>query len=388
VTEHGRASGRFWLGFFAVILLLALVAAFALLKGGRQLAEKQLPQAAAPVQRLLYLVLNGREYVIPEAHRLELSLALQEHLGEEQQDQQQWLESRIDSAVDAAFAPVHDRVGDFADWYYSLTGEYLRYAHAIGGDMGDYLQEQLENTVFLPAALDTNLDNLFESLDADVRSRLQQSGIRMTENLEVLLREYARPLGVGEPRLGESLDLDVLLADSLSVSAKDINRQLLSVLVAAGAGMAVAKGLGALIMKKTLTKVASGKSFHLAASLLGKLAAKSALKGGGALAGASSGAALCSPTGPGALVCGAVGGLIAWLAVDKAAIELDEALNRDAFEADIHAAIDAQQSLLKRQLQEVYGGLLARKMAAAGQSAADLGARPGSMRPVDLLQKQ
>ncbi|WP_457675030.1 hypothetical protein [Thiolapillus sp.] len=385
MPESRKGKGRgFWLGFFLVILVLALVAVLALLKGGRQLAEQQLSQVAPPVQKLLYLVLDGRYHVVPEDARLALSLALQEQLGLMQEDQQQWLEARIDSAVDAAFAPVHDRVGDFADWYYSLTGEYLRYAHAIGGDMGEYLREKLETMVFVPAALETNLDNLFDSLNTDIAGQLQQAEGRLTGNLELLFRDYARPLGAGEPLLGDTLDLDALLAGSLAISRKDINRQLVSALAATGTGVAVAKGLGAVVVKKTLGKVAATKSFHLAASLLGKLAAKSAVKGGGVLAGAGTGAALCSPTGPGAVVCGAVGGLIAWLVVDKVAIELDEALNREGFEADIHAAIDAQQTRLKQQLLEVYGGLLAKQFSPLQEAAQDLGVSPGKRRPIDL----
>lgn len=83
-----------------------------------------------------------------------------------------------------------------------------------------------------------------------------------------------------------------------------------------------------------------------------------------------------------------MGGLIAWLLVDKAAIELDEALNRDEFEADIHAAIDAQQSALEAQLRQVYGRLLPGRLEAVGEAAGDLGLKPGKMRPVDALQPE
>ncbi|WP_456445360.1 hypothetical protein [Thiolapillus sp.] len=389
MTEPPGKMGRgFWLGFLGVILLLALGAGFALLKGGRQLARQATAVAPVPVQKLLYVVLNGRQYVVPEASRLDLSLALQEQLETEQQSQEQWLEAHIDSAVETAFAPVHDRVGDFADWYYSLTGEYLRYAHAIGGDMGDYLQEKLRETVFLPAALESNLDNMFEALNTAFAARQKQLGGRLSGKLALVLKAHARPMRQGEPLIGDTLDLDALLTDRLAVTSKDINRQLFSALAATGTGVAVAKGLGAVVMKKTLAKVAGTKTFSLAASLLGKLAAKSAVKGGGVLAGAGSGAALCSPTGPGALVCGAVGGLIAWLVVDKVAIELDEALNRDEFEADIHTAIDAQQAVLKEQLLQVYGRLLPGRLEALGESVGDLGLKPGKMRPVDALQSE
>jgi hypothetical protein len=386
VTERSSVSGRrFWLGFFTVILLLALAAGFALIKGGRQLAWQQLPEAPQQMQKLLYLVVNGQHYVVPESSRLALSLALQDTLGAAQEEQQQQLRVRIDAAVDSAFAPVHDRVGDFADWFYSLTGEYMRYAHAIGGDMGDFLREKLEETVFVPASLGSNLDNMFAALNGDLANSMGQTGRRLIADLELLMKEHARPLGAGEPLIGDTLNMDTMLADSIGITGKDINRQLLSALAATGTGVAVAKGMGALVVKKTLAKVAATKSFNVAAGLLGKLMAKSAIKGGGVLAGAGTGAAICSPTGPGALVCGAIGGLIAWVAIDKAVIELDEALNRDEFEEDIHAAIDAQQAQFKAQLLQVYGGLLMKQLEPLKQSGQDLGTPPGELRPVDVF---
>lgn len=386
MIERSPVSGRrFWLGFFTVILLLALAAGFALMKGGRQLARQQLPEAPQQMQKLLYLVVNGQHYVVPESNRLALSLALQDTLGAAGEEERLQLEARIDAAVDATFAPVHDRVGDFADWFYSLTGEYMRYAHAIGGDMGIFLRQKLEETVFVPAALGSNLDNMFAALNGDLADSMRQSGRRLIADLELLIKAHARPLGAGEPLIGDTLDMDALLADSLGITGKDINRQLLSALAATGTGVALAKGMGALLAKKTLAKVAATKSFNVAAGLLGKLLAKSSIKGGGVLAGAGTGAAICSPTGPGALVCGAIGGLIAWVAIDKAVIELDEALNRDEFEADIHAAIDAQQMQLKRQLLDVYGGLLMRQLEPLKQSGQDLGTPPGKLRPVDVF---
>ncbi len=377
------SSKLVWLGFFGMLLLLALLASFALLKGGRQLARVEAEQQSGAVQKLFYIILDGEQRVIPESKRLRLSLDMQSAVDEEQQLLRQRLQQRLESAVDMAFAPVHAHVSDFADWYYSLTGEYMRYAHALGGDMSEYLQQRLRETVFLPAALESNIDNLLLESNAALIQELQQSGARLAAQLQLVVAAASWPVGSGQPLIGESLDLDRLFAAGLQLNASDINRQVLATLTATGTGVAVAKGLGAAVVKKTVAKVAGTKSFHLASALLAKLAAKSAIKGGGALAGAGAGAAICSPSGPGALVCGAVGGLIAWIAVDKAVIELDEALNRETFEDEIHAAIAEQQEQLKSSLLQAHEHILSAGLAPIKQGAQALAVPAGEFTPVD-----
>ncbi|WP_293646503.1 hypothetical protein [Thiolapillus sp.] len=306
-----RPSSRLvWLGFFGVILVLALLAGFAFLRGGRQLAELQVQQQAEPVQQLLYVILNGEQRVVPEAKRLQLSLDIQSAVDEEQGKLLERMRQQIDAAVDTAFAPVHDHVGDFADWYYSLTGEYMRYAHAVGGDMGEYMQQQLKETVFLPAALEANLDNMLADINARLSRDIRQSGDRLSFRLQLVIAAGSWPVGSGEPVFGDSLNLDEMFASGVQLSSRDLNRQVVAALAATGTGVVLAKGVGAVVVKKTLAKVAGTKSFHVASALLAKLVAKSAVKGGGMLAGAGAGTAICSPAGPGALVCGAIGG---WL---------------------------------------------------------------------------
>ncbi|WP_419605196.1 hypothetical protein [Thiolapillus sp.] len=381
-----RPSSRLvWLGFFGVILVLALLAGFAFLRGGRQLAELQVQQQAEPVQQLLYVILNGEQRVVPEAKRLQLSLDIQSAVDEEQGKLLERMRQQIDAAVDTAFAPVHDHVGDFADWYYSLTGEYMRYAHAVGGDMGEYMQQQLKETVFLPAALEANLDNMLADINARLSRDIRQSGDRFSSRLQLVIAAGSWPVGSGEPVFGGSLNLDEMFASGVQLSSRDLNRQVVAALAATGTGVVLAKGVGAVVVKKTLAKVAGTKSFHVASALLAKLVAKSAVKGGGMLAGAGAGTAICSPAGPGALVCGAIGGLIAWLAVDKAVIELDEALNRDVFEDDMHAAITAQQQQLKAALQQAYARVLNAGFAPVKQGARTLAVPVGKFTPADSV---
>ena len=384
-TKVGSSSKLLWLGFFVAILVLALVTVFAVLRGGRQLADAQLQQSSPPVQELMYVILNGEQRIVPESKRLQLSLDMQDQVITEQEQLAAQIQQQIDAMVDASFSSVHDNVENFADWYYSLTGEYMRYAHAIGGDMGRYMQQRFNETVFLPAALETNVDNMLVALNTQLLQSLKQSSEKLSAQLQLVVAANSWPVSSSTPVVGNSLDLDQLFARGFELTSTDINRQLFASMAAAGTGIVVAKGLGAMVAKKALAKVAATNSFHLAATLLAKLAAKSAVKGGGVLAGAGTGAAVCSPTGPGALICGAVGGLIAWVVIDKAVIELDEALNRDLFEREIHAAIDVQQQKLKQDLRQASQAVLEAGFIPLKKGSQVFAVPAGEFTPAELL---
>ena len=62
------------------------------------------------------------------------------------------------------------------------------------------------------------------------------------------------------------------------------------------------------------------------------------------------GTAICAPTGPVAILCGVTAGLVTWFSVDKALVELDEAMNREEMRADIMAVLDEQRQILTGQL--------------------------------------
>lgn len=51
------------------------------------------------------------------------------------------------------------------------------------------------------------------------------------------------------------------------------------------------------------------------------------------------------------------GAIIGWVIADQVVITLDEVMNREAFEAEIRAMIDAQKQDYKRQLLDGYAAL-------------------------------
>jgi hypothetical protein len=60
--------------------------------------------------------------------------------------------------------------------------------------------------------------------------------------------------------------------------------------------------------------------------------------------GVGGGALLCSWSGPGAAVCGIVGGAAAWFLTDAAVINIDEYFNREDFEAELRAILDEDRA--------------------------------------------
>lgn len=342
-----------WIGFFSTVILLALVSSFALISVGNQFAATEIPEHS-----LLRVIVDGKIYHVPEHARAEVVSGTSRIIQEQQARVSQGMNQQIDHLLVEVFAPVHKKIPEFADWYYSLTAEYLLYASAIGGNTVGFLQEQLLQRVFRPARLERSIDEL----PASVNNSLQQLLAESRQVVVGQLQSVAAAHSIQEqPAVGDiagQLDLDPLLDMQPELNQKLINRQLISVVAATGTGVTVAKGLGALMVKKTLTKITAGKSFLAAGSLLGKLAGKSALKSGGTLGAAATGMVVCSPTGPGALLCGAVAGLATWIAVDAAVINLDEMLNREAFEAELHHVVREQQEKLSQAYSETYSALL------------------------------
>jgi hypothetical protein len=364
----GRSSLRrpFWIAFFLVLVVLALLTAYAAIRGVAQLTQQQLPERG-----LVRLIIDGRPHDLPGEGFAQLFPELAAALDQEQGRAEAEIGAKIDRRLDAAFAPAIERIPHFADWYYSLPGEYSRYAAALGitgsGDLGAFMVAQFQETVTRPANLEELVDELPGLLDPAVAELVREGLGAVAARLEALaLAQGIPPTPEYTIRIDETFDLGAVIQARLQIGSEDVARQAGAAALGVGVGTAMAKGLGAVVVKKSVAKVAGTKSFQLAAALLAKFAVKAAAKGGGAGAAAAAGAVLCSPTGPGALLCGAIAGVVTWLLVDEAFIAFDEALNRGQFEAEIRQALVDQREELRGQLRDVYKKTLAGQFGAVG----------------------
>jgi hypothetical protein len=283
--------------------------------------------------------------------------------------------------VDAAFAPALERVPRFTDWYYSLRGEYSRYLSALTDDLPGFMARKLEEEVVAPSGLEAGLNRLEGSLSADLADRLQAEQRWALGTLAELAAADSVPRETPQyrGRVEDSVDLGAVLRDGLSISDKDLGRTALATLAATGAGTAVAKGLGAVVVKKLVAKLMGTSGMKLAVALLGKFLVKTGVKGGGSAAAAATGLTLCAPGGLIAVGCGLVAGVVVWVLVDKAFVEIEEALDRETFESDLRSAMIAERDDLKQRLGEAYAGAVrARYAELARQLVAHT---PASLRP-------
>jgi len=372
-----------WVGFFGVLVLLALLSVAALLKGSRELAETRTPVAGEAAWRV---IVHGEVYLLNEQEFRRFRKRLGKSVDHRLARLLQGSDALIDRKIEAVFAPVYAAIPRYADWYYSLTGEYLRYAHALGSGVVRYMEEKLKEILFDETGVEQALAELPRQLQPDMMRMVSRAGQGVLTDLSAELEpDGKRKEQEGSWELAGELPMDTLVSEELMPSVGLAGRQLFSLGVGAGARALVAKGGGALLVKKMMATVAGGKSFQLAAGMAGKLAAKSAVKGGGTLAGAGTGALICSPGGPLALLCVAAAGIATWLAVDLVVLEVDEQLNREELEAEIRLAIQTEEQALKESLKRLHASWLKERMNRFRQRATGKdGTLPG-YRPIDEL---
>ena len=237
--------------------------------------------------------------------------------------------SNVDMQLAYVYDPVYASIPVYADFHYSLRGEYTELAMTVRGwmnnDSRDRISTELEQRLF--AGFDERISGAFTQLREQYLAAFNAS-------LEAEI-QAASAAGNSATVLGEATQFalnDAVARARVSYPAT---------------GAAVLVGGGGL---KALT---AGMASKLAASVAAKTAAKGAVKGGGALAGAGSGAVLCAWGGPLALACGVGGGIAAWLLADKAIIELDELFNREEFESELRTLIDGDKADKRLRFNEL-----------------------------------
>ena len=242
--------------------------------------------------------------------------------------------AQLDRQLDAVYAPVYAAVPAYADFHFSVLGQYVE----IGAILSADLAQGMEDRLF--AGFDDRLTAASSALDATWNARFQAALVGALGS--------GLPPHLSLPPVGQIVRAEVL--DRVAVSAP-----------LAAAGATLAGRAGARIAARTITRAL--------VTTMGKLAAKSAARGTGAGAAAGAGAAVGALAGPvGAVAGGVIGGAAAWFGIDFAAVRLDEYLNRDSFEADLVGLIDAQRAATRADL----AAALSRHAAAAGATIRDI----------------
>ncbi len=370
-----RLSRWFWGGFFAILLIGILLVVFASIRGGKQWLEATLTGSAGPPAawtEVIRVTLSGGEAIyIDRAQLPRIQSSMQSWIEHRQIEARYRLLTRLDQDTDAIFQEASRHVPAFADWYYSLRGEYTRLLTALFGNLPELLSQQLNHLVFEPAGTTDAIDSLASNLDARLAEELREVTRDVQTRLVRLIRKHGlaqedvKVHVTGQWSLGTQLaaQLDTVV----SLQPQDMARQGAATSAGVAASAVTAKKLGAVTVAKASTKIASTKSLGALGSVAAKVGLKSAAKAGGSLGGAgvgaASGAALCAgtvagaPLAPGcAVLGGAVTGLATWLLVDKAVLEAEELLNREELEEELRQALLTQRDELHATLKTRYFG--------------------------------
>lgn len=224
---------------------------------------------------------------------------------------------QIGPLLDAAYQPAYDAIPSYADFHYSVWGEYAELSAAALGDVGVKLQEML-----------------FDGLDGRLREVGTDLDQRFNSRFETELNAFTDNGGSVVASLGPLTRL--ALQDAKT-------RMIITVPVSTAAAIGTAA---------TIKVAATSIAKKIAAKLAIKAAAKTGGKWAAVGGGAAGGGAACVWAGPGAGLCAVVGGVGAWIVADYGIVKLDEYWNRDEFEADLRGMIDEQKASHKEALEQ------------------------------------
>ena len=368
--SRSSPSRWFWGSFFAILLFGLAFSMFAFIRGGKawiedQLAAPELPPVFAEAVRVT--LAPGESVYLDAAALASTRMQVLDQLSELRGEAEASLTGAMDQGLEEIFAQADQQIPAFADWYYSLTGEYMRLFNAAFGDLAAFLAQKLDEQVFTPAGTARAVDALSMQLGEASVAQVNDAAGEVRNLLLELVRSSGLPADqvrvTGEWDLGGQLG--TRLEPFVAVTPEDIARQGVATSAGAATAAVTAKKLGTAAVAKASAKLAAKPSLGAASALAAKLGLKSIAKTGGTLGatgtGAATGAALCAGTVIGAplspacaLVGGAASGIAAWLLVDKAVIEVDEHLNREEFEADMREALAEQRATLREELAARY----------------------------------
>jgi len=283
MTEAILPARRFSKGFWGMIVLIFAVTFLALI-----VAAVRGPERYEIDDDTLSIVLS-------EAAQEAMDTVRSEHLN---------------PALDRVFEPVFAGIPAYADFHYSVLGEYTELANAALGQASSGILDKMfaEFETRLQAEM-AGLDNALESaFAAALESRLDD------------LRDSLK-----DP----NIDFGPLTAAAIADAQ---NRFVVTLPVGLVATAAVTSGAA-----KTASVVVANK---LATKIAAKSAAKVAGKVGASLAGAGAGTLACSWAGPGAVLCGVVAGGVTWFTVDAVIIRIDSYFNRPDFEKELAQMVE------------------------------------------------
>lgn len=322
-------------GLLALLWLVATGALLALV--ATQPQRSWLPPAQTPV------VLEGEHYRLDAAQVDWLQAFTRLHFSEGQGAARVLLEKELGTGLDEIFDDVRARLPAFADWYYSLGGEYSRLGMAALARLsladGNFIASKATAMLFPDEAWEQALAGLDLRMLATLQEHQQRVRADWLAELGDRLAPYRVPAPLGSARdatRADPLQLDGFIARWVAEEQRAFASR---VRMSTAAGGSVAAGTA--LWRRAAARAATVSGRVVATRGAGRATARVAAAAGG-------GMTVCAPTGPAAAGCALLAGAIAWVATDWAMLQIDEARHRD----DLLAALDAGLESLQAQVLE------------------------------------
>ena len=309
------------LALVAVLVLGILVQTTAALDGLARaqespLALKRLPECERIGQQLYSLgtLEATRKQVLQLLGRAQAGQALCQSIPQ--------MNQQLDAAVER-----------YLDWYFSLGAEWGRILSLLTGDVSQFLQNKLSETLGATPGLEGWVQTL--------QKQALTSGAALAEGQQRIEQTLARH------HLALSPEQCLVRAEVASLPALELlgdarQRLTASALVGTGGG-----AFAAAVAGKAMAKA----SMKAASKVLAKAAAKQGLgKAGAAVAGAAVGSVVPGVGTAVGAVAGAVAGVVLGVGIDWAALYAEELLTRDAMRADLRVALGEQMQSLSRAM--------------------------------------
>ena len=309
------------LALVAVLVLGILVQSTAALDGLARaqespLALKRLPECERIGQQLYSLgtLEATRQQVLQLLGRAQAGQALCQSIPE--------MGRQLDAAVER-----------YLDWYFSLGAEWGRILSLLTGDVSQFLQNKLSETLGATPGLESWVQTL--------QKQALSSGAALAEGQQRIEETLARHHLALSP--GQCLvRTEVASLPALELLGDARQRLTASALVGTGGG-----AFAAAVAGKAMAKA----SMKAAGKVLAKAAAKQGLgKAGAAVAGAVVGSVVPGVGTAVGAVAGAVAGVVLGVGIDWAALYAEELLTREAMRADLRAALGEQLQGLSRAM--------------------------------------
>jgi hypothetical protein len=299
-------------------------------------------------QELYDVQLSDERYRLDRRQMDWLESLSSQHFDGTQEQALQIARRQISAQLDASFRAVEQRIPLFADWYYSLNGEYSRLSMSVLARLdlaeGDYLSRRASEILFPEAVWEATL----AQLDTNTVARLDEQWRQSTDNWLSRMQGQLALMRVPPP-LSESVAQSRASLITLNALAAQIDTLVLpqAMSVRLAASSVGTMGLAGPALWRAVVARNSVNTARLASA---EVAALGASRGGSAVAGA----AICLPGGPIAIACAAVAGAATWIATDWLLLQVDEAMNREALVMSLEEGLASLRTGLEQELIEAY----------------------------------